>query len=339
VVYFLHGDALGSASLVTGLTGTVVSSLRYTPYGLPRGETGRLPTPYRYTGQRETGVGFYDYQARLYDPAVGRFVSADSIVPEPANPQTLNRYAYTLNNPLKYIDPSGHDMMIVGGVGGDLHAGRWKDWIMAYKGWDEQQWGEFYEGYSGLVKSGDFSGQQALLNSIGVRIFAWGGNSMEEGAANAASEWTGEMVDQLASEMKGMQDITLIGHSKGGNLVMQYLKRLEAGKLAADAPRPLHVALIAPATLPGGFVRHVSPINHSVPKDGPQTINICATGDPVCLSPFGVRNALNVNPPRSHGHNGYPYPGRFAHGLYAVSVLSALNVQGDHQAYDTYRYQ
>jgi len=54
VVYFVHGDALGSASLVTGITGTVVSSLRYTPYGLPRGETGHLPTPYRYTGQRET---------------------------------------------------------------------------------------------------------------------------------------------------------------------------------------------------------------------------------------------------------------------------------------------
>lgn len=230
-------------------------------------------------------------------------------------------------------------MMIVGGVGGDLDAYAWKDWIMAYKGWDNQMWAEFYREYYELGKSKNFSDQQNFLNSIEVRIFLWGGNSMEEGAANAASKWTGEMVDQLASEMEGMQDITLIGHSKGGNLVMQYLKRLEAGKLAADAPRPLHVALIAPATLPGGFVRHVSPINHSVPKDGPQTINICATGDPVCLFALDLRNAQNVNPPQSHGHNGYPYPGRFAHGLYAVSVLSALNVQGDHQAYDTYRYQ
>jgi hypothetical protein len=37
-----------------------------------------------------------------------RFVQADTIVPEPGNPQSLNRYAYTLNNPLKYTDPSGH---------------------------------------------------------------------------------------------------------------------------------------------------------------------------------------------------------------------------------------
>jgi len=112
-VYFLHGDALGSASLVTGLTGTVVSSLRYTPYGLPRGETGRLPTPYRYTGQRETGVGFYDYQARLYDPYLNRWIQPDSIIPDPGNPQALNRYSYVYNNPLKYIDANGHHPLLV----------------------------------------------------------------------------------------------------------------------------------------------------------------------------------------------------------------------------------
>jgi uncharacterized protein RhaS with RHS repeats len=50
----------------------------------------------------------YDYNARYYDPTVGRFVSADSIVPGAGNPQSLNRYSYTLNNPLKYTDPTGH---------------------------------------------------------------------------------------------------------------------------------------------------------------------------------------------------------------------------------------
>jgi RHS repeat-associated protein len=63
----------------------------------------------RFTGQRqESGFGLYDYNARYYDPTIGRFVSADSIVPGAGKPQALNRYAYTLNNPLKYIDPSGH---------------------------------------------------------------------------------------------------------------------------------------------------------------------------------------------------------------------------------------
>jgi hypothetical protein len=46
--------------------------------------------------------------ARYYDPALGRFISADTIVPEPGNPQSLNRYSYVYNRPLVYVDDSGH---------------------------------------------------------------------------------------------------------------------------------------------------------------------------------------------------------------------------------------
>ncbi len=48
------------------------------------------------------------YGARYYDAGLGRFISADTIVPSAGNPQSLNRYAYVLNNPLKYTDPTGH---------------------------------------------------------------------------------------------------------------------------------------------------------------------------------------------------------------------------------------
>jgi hypothetical protein len=48
------------------------------------------------------------YNARYYSPYLNRFVSADTIVPELGNPQAFNRYSYTINNPLKHIDPSGH---------------------------------------------------------------------------------------------------------------------------------------------------------------------------------------------------------------------------------------
>jgi hypothetical protein len=50
----------------------------------------------------------YYYNARYYDPAIGRFISADSIIQDFANPQSYNRYSYVQNNPLKYIDPSGN---------------------------------------------------------------------------------------------------------------------------------------------------------------------------------------------------------------------------------------
>lgn len=46
--------------------------------------------------------------ARWYDSSLGRWLSADTLVPEPESPQTLNRYSYVNNNPCKYKDPSGH---------------------------------------------------------------------------------------------------------------------------------------------------------------------------------------------------------------------------------------
>jgi RHS repeat-associated protein len=112
-VYYLHGDHLGSATLTTDANGAPTSQLRYLPYGAPRPgyPSGSVPTDYRFTGQRseEASLGsLYDYGARMYSPVLGRFLSADTIVPSPGNPQSLNRYSYVLNNPLKYTDPTGH---------------------------------------------------------------------------------------------------------------------------------------------------------------------------------------------------------------------------------------
>jgi len=90
-------------------SGVKVGELRYRAYGETRYSSGTTPTSRRFTGQRREGtIGLYDYGARFYDPLLGRFLSADTVVPEPGNPQALNRYAYVLNNPLKYTDPTGH---------------------------------------------------------------------------------------------------------------------------------------------------------------------------------------------------------------------------------------
>jgi len=68
-----------------------------------------MPIAYRFTGQRWDGViKLYDYKARYDDPAIGRFIQPDPIVPDPANPQDLNRHTYVRNNPVRYTDPSGH---------------------------------------------------------------------------------------------------------------------------------------------------------------------------------------------------------------------------------------
>jgi RHS repeat-associated protein len=108
-VYYLHADHLGSTSLTTDESGTVVARQLYYPYGSVRWSEGILPTDFGFTGQRAVpGSGLIFMHARYYHPYVGRFIQADTIVPEPGDPQSLNRFAYVTNNPLKFIDPSGH---------------------------------------------------------------------------------------------------------------------------------------------------------------------------------------------------------------------------------------
>jgi RHS repeat-associated protein len=105
---WLLGDHLGStAYTVNGAT--EAGEVRYRAFGATRYASGITPTTYRYTGQREeAGLGLYYYGARWYDPSLGRFVQADTLVPGPGDPQAYDRYAYVLNNPLKYHDPSGY---------------------------------------------------------------------------------------------------------------------------------------------------------------------------------------------------------------------------------------
>jgi RHS repeat-associated protein len=109
-VYYLHGDHLGSTSLTTDNQGSVVHEARYLPFGEERWVDGEGVTDFTFTGQRvEAGFGLMDYNARYYSSRLGRFTSADTLVPDPANPQAWNRYAYVHNNSLSYTDPTGHD--------------------------------------------------------------------------------------------------------------------------------------------------------------------------------------------------------------------------------------
>jgi RHS repeat-associated protein len=75
---------------------------RYKPFGETLWSAGtNTPTTQAYTGQkRESSFGLYDYNARWYDAALGRFTQADSIVPNPAGAKSFDRYAYVENNRL-----------------------------------------------------------------------------------------------------------------------------------------------------------------------------------------------------------------------------------------------
>ncbi len=112
-VRYLLGDHLGSTTITADTAGVRVAELLYKAWGENRYTFSTTPTTLRYTGQRqESGLGgadgLYYYGARWYDPAISRFIQADTVVPQLFDPQSLNRYSYSLSNPLKYTDPSGH---------------------------------------------------------------------------------------------------------------------------------------------------------------------------------------------------------------------------------------
>lgn len=97
-------------------------------------------------------TGLYNYVARLYDPVIGRFISPDPIVPDPFDPQTLNRYSYCRNNPLIYVDPTGNFYDAIG-----MDWSSWTGYDFGYDG-GESGSGGLYDGNGAALPTDDSSG-------------------------------------------------------------------------------------------------------------------------------------------------------------------------------------
>ena len=83
--------------------------MRYYPFGEVRTSSGGMWTDQLFTGQRALlDLRIYHYNARFYSPALGRFLSADTLVPGAAQSQAYDRYAYVMNSPIMANDPTGH---------------------------------------------------------------------------------------------------------------------------------------------------------------------------------------------------------------------------------------
>ena len=117
---YICGDYLGSITHTTTSSGSVVQELSYDAWGRlrnPTNQTAYTPgsEPTLFLGRGYTGhehlpwFGLVNMNARLYDPAVGRFLSPDPNIQAPDMTQNYNRYSYVLNNPLRYTDPTGED--------------------------------------------------------------------------------------------------------------------------------------------------------------------------------------------------------------------------------------
>ncbi len=108
-VLYLHPDVQGTIGLVTDENGEVVLRRQFAPYGELESEEGTDPgVRYGFTGaEHDRESELLHLGVRQYRPKIARFVQPDSTVPNPDDPQSLNRYAYARNNPVRYTDPSG----------------------------------------------------------------------------------------------------------------------------------------------------------------------------------------------------------------------------------------
>ena len=122
-LYHLHGDHLSSTSLTTRGSSTTASRAYYA-YGAERSATGDLRTDRTFTGQKRDATGLMYYNARYYDPALGTFISPDSLVPGAGQVINYNRFLYARGNPLRFTDPSGHIAQHAGGPEAD--ADKWE---------------------------------------------------------------------------------------------------------------------------------------------------------------------------------------------------------------------
>jgi RHS repeat-associated protein len=102
-------DHLGSIRMIVQYSGTVTNDKTYDAFGIASG-TSALRNSYEFTGlPQDAKTGLTYAYARYYKPSFGRFISQDTYKGNIWEPWTQNLYAYVGNNPLNYIDPTGHE--------------------------------------------------------------------------------------------------------------------------------------------------------------------------------------------------------------------------------------
>jgi RHS repeat-associated protein len=171
VTYYYHINGHGDVTALTDANGNVVAQYQYDAWGNIISQTGTMASsnPYRYAGYRyDEETGLYYLMARYYDANIGRFITRDTFHGFKDDPISLNQYAYTHNNPVMYIDPSGH-LRIIGvnlagsilnvaigvAVGGGLGA------IQAF-----------------IIKKGKEAAKRLFYRTVVDRLTAWGAKKL-----------------------------------------------------------------------------------------------------------------------------------------------------------------
>jgi RHS repeat-associated protein len=117
VYHYYLTDHLGNNRVVANQSGTVIQRNHYYPFGMAFAEgtvAEQSKQPYKYNGKeldQMHGLNLYDYSARYYESAIGRFTTVDPLAEKY---YSISPYVYCANNPLKYVDLKGDSLTLVG---------------------------------------------------------------------------------------------------------------------------------------------------------------------------------------------------------------------------------
>ncbi len=234
--HYIHTDYLGSIIAISDQQGNITNKYAYDAWGRPRNaetwsyKTAQLPIFQRgYTGHEHLAVfGLINMNYRLYDPVNARFISSDNLIPNITNTQSYNVYSYVLNNPLKYIDPDGHEPITIATIliGAAISGLFYTANVALFQpgGFDNWSWSEFGKSVAIGGVSGAVGGWAVGAAGFGTVGFVNGamsgliGGSVGGFVNGALTSWTsgGSLAEGFANGLKGGVIGGLSGFGIGG---------------------------------------------------------------------------------------------------------------------------
>jgi len=269
-LHFYFNDPLGTRRVQTDYAGVVEQTCSSLPYGDQLACTGSTitPTEHHFTGkERDAESGLDDFGARYYASSLGRFMSPDwSVKVEPVpyaklgDPQSLNLYAYMMNNPLGGVDEDGHDPPPA--FSSDSYANGYAGTAL-----DSQEWvSGLHDAVVTILESN--TATPAQQQNAGPTTWQQVGNAIDQ-----ASDWTNTylaipMAALQLGENEGEDDLALDQLSEGEGVVEEKAEAVESSvsskieSLTTDAEKTY-------PKLAGKFQNHhIFPQFLSGPKNG-----------------------------------------------------------------------
>jgi RHS repeat-associated protein len=223
-IHYIYKDHLGSWTTITDANGTVEREQSFDAWGNMRNPDTwtnyTAPEPAEgpmfdrgYTGHEHLNAfGLINMNGRMYDPVMSSFLSVDNYVQAPDFSQNFNRYAYCLNNPLRYTDPDGEWVQyVIGGVLGGIN-GYSIGKAAGLEGWD-LAWATIGGAAVGAATVGIGTGVSSAFSNVAVGTIVGGA------ASGAVSGGVFGMASAYATGARGEDLTKALFKGLGGGLL------------------------------------------------------------------------------------------------------------------------